>query len=89
VIKLGVRHPTEKLNHAGNGAVGLFCKRALISEAAYHCVAVCCSVTQYFSVFFSVLQCGRALLQKSTDILGSLSLCCSMLQCVAVCGSVL
>ena len=60
----------RKKTSSGNGAVGLFCKRALISEAAYHCVAVCCSVWQYVAVCCSVLQCVVA--------------CCSVLRCVAV-----
>ena len=63
-------------------------------------VAVCCSVLQRVAVCCSVLHCVRrirhntswvcmALFSHSCSVLQCVAVCCSVLQCVAVCCSVL
>jgi len=69
------------------------------------CVAVCCSVLQYFAVCCNVLQCVAVccsvlplysvrqiqlmLSPLCRFVLRRVAVCCSVLQCVAVCCSVL
>jgi len=69
------------------------------------CVAVYCSVLQYFAVCCGVLQCLMScipprenlvmhmyailVLKCNIGVLQCVAVCCSVLQCVAVCCSVM
>jgi len=66
-----------------------------MAEGYARCVAVCCSVFQSVSVFFSVLQCVLAdftaeeWAQVCCSVLQFITACCNFLQCgeyVAVCA---
>jgi len=52
------------------------------------CVAVCCSVLQY-TFYDSPIIIDRLLLKCGCSVLQCVAICCSVLQCVAVCCNVL
>ena len=66
--------------------LGAFCVQMLAASLdeethVLQCVAVCCSILQYFAVFYSVLQCVAVCCR----VLQCFTVRCSVLQCIAVC----